>query len=388
MFIRIFEPNIPYYQSAFLWGARNTGKSTFLKNFYPGAVYYDLLQTDTHQRLLVSPHLFREEILALPSEKIFQPIIVDEIQKIPILLDEIHWLIEHKKLGFILCGSSARKLRRGAANLLGGRAWSFNFYPLVYKEIPNFNLLRAFNHGLLPSYYLSDYPTRSLRAYIQIYLKEEIQEEGLVRNLPGFARFLDVVGFTHGEMINYTNVARDCAIDAKTVKEYYQILVDTLIGYFVYPFFKKIKRDLITTTPKFYLFDVGVAHFLTKRQIQVLKGSDAGRALEHFIFMEITAYVGLNELDDPIHYWRSKSGLEVDFVLAQGSVAIEVKINNAPELQDLNGLIAFCEDYQPRYALVVCQAPKKRLLKTKTGFTIQVLPWQEFIENLWNKMYF
>ena len=388
MLRRIFKPKIPAHQSAFLWGARSTGKSTFLKKLYPDAIYYDLLQTDIYQRFLVSPHLFREEILALSSEELRYPIIVDEIQKIPILLNEIHWLIEEKKIGFILCGSSARKLKHGAANLLGGRAWSFNFYPLVYKEIPNFDLLRAFNHGLLPSHYLSDYPIRSLRAYINIYLKEEIQAEGLVRNLPGFARFLDVVCLTHGEMINYANIARDCAVDAKTVKEYYQILVDTLIGYCIYPFFKKIKRDLVATTPRFYLFDIGVANYLTRRKIQILKGNDAGRALEHFIFMEITAYLGLNELDFSLHYWRSKSGLEVDFVIPQGPVAIEVKINEAPLLQDLNGLIAFCEDYQPRYALVVCQAPKKRQLTTKTGATIEVLPWQEFLENLWNKNYF
>ncbi len=388
MFKIFFNPKIPVGQSAFIWGARSTGKSTFLEHFYPDAIYYDLLLTDTFARLLAAPHIFREELLAASDDQLRRGVIVDEIQKIPVLLNEIHWLIEHKKIGFILCGSSARKLKRGAANLLGGRAWSFTFYPLIYKEIPHFDLMRAFNHGLLPSHYLSDHPQRSLRAYINIYLKEEIQEEGLVRNLPGFARFLDLVGFTHGEMINYANVARDCAIDAKTVKEYYQILVDTLIGYFVYPFFKKVKRDLISTIPKFYLFDVGVAHYLTRKKIQILKGGDAGKAFEHFIFMEITAYIGLNELDYPIQYWRSKSGLEVDFVIAEGQIAIEVKIKETPELSDLEGLNAFCEDYHPHYALVVCQAPRKRQLKTKTGFTIEVLPWQEFIENLWNKIYF
>lgn len=387
MFERIINFDIPHGQSAFLWGARNTGKSTYLQQCYPDAEYYDLLQTDLFRRLLVAPHLLREELSALPASKLQDPVIIDEIQKIPMLLNEVHWLIEHKKIGFILCGSSARKLKRGAANLLGGRAWAFTFYPLVYKEVPQFNLQRALNHGLLPSHYLSDYPTRALRAYINTYLKEEIQTEGLVRNLPAFARFLDIVGFSHGEIINYSNVARDCAIDAKTVKEYYQILVDTLIGYSIYPFFKKIKRDLITAAPKFYLFDVGVANFLARRKINILKGDEAGKAFEHFILMELQAYLGLNELDYSINYWRSKSGLEVDFVINQGAVAIEVKIAENPTLSQLTGLSAFCDDYKPHHALVVCQAPRKRKLQNKNGFTIEIVPWKEFLENLWNKIY-
>lgn len=387
MFNRILDIEAPSTQTLFLWGARKTGKSTYLIQHYPNALYYDLLQTDLVQRLFISPHLLREELLAAPSGQLQQPVIIDEIQKIPILLDEIQWLIEHRHIGFILCGSSARKLKRGAANLLGGRAWAFTFYPLVYKEIPHFDLLRALNQGLLPSHYLSHYPTRDLRAYINIYLKEEIQAEGLVRNLPGFARFLDIVGFSHGEMVNYANIARDCAIDAKTVKEYYQILVDTLIGYLIHPFFKKIKRDLITATPKFYLFDVGIANHLARKKIATLQGPDAGKSFEHFIFMELQAYLGLNELDYPIYYWRSKAGLEVDFILNDGQIAIEIKISPNPQLSDLSGLSAFCDDYQPQHALVICQAPKKRKLQTKNGFFIEILPWQEFLENLWQKKY-
>lgn len=387
MFKRILDLQLPENQSAFLWGARNTGKSTYLHQRYPHAIYYDLLQSDVLQKLLVSPHLLREELQAISLEKLTSPVIIDEVQKIPVLLNEIHWLIENKKIGFILCGSSARKLKRGAANLLGGRAWGFNFYPLIYQEIPNFNLLRALNHGLLPSHYLSDYPERSLRAYVNTYLKEEIQAEGLVRNLAGFARFLDIVGFSHGEMLNYANIARDCGIDAKTVKEYYQILVDTLIGYQIQPFFKKIKRDLISTTPKFYLFDVGIANYLTKKKITVLQGSDSGRAFEHFIFMELQAYLGLNELDYPIYYWRSKTGLEVDFVINQGEIAIEIKLSTNPQLSDLSGLSAFCSDYQPKHAIVVCNTARKKKLLTQEGHPIDVLPWQDFLENLWTKQY-
>lgn len=271
--------------------------------------------------------------------------------------------------------------------LLGGRTWRFNFYPLVYKEIKHFDLVRAMNHGLLLSHYLSDQPSRMLRAYVSDYLIEEIQAEGLVRNLPKFARFMDLVGFSHGELLNYANIARDCAIDAKTVKEYYQILIDTLLGYFIYPFHQKAKRELIQSVPKFYLFDMGVANYLSKRKIEVLKGDLAGNAFEHFILMELIAYLGLHELDEPINFWRSKTGLEVDFVLNRGKIAIETKISTVPDLSDLRGLCAFCEDYQPQHALVVCQAPRKRVLTKINKTTIEILPWQEFLENLWNKVY-
>ena len=384
---RRLNMTLPMGQSAFLWGARKTGKSTYLSEHYSRAIYYDLLKTDEYTRLLASPHLLREELSALDLNQTQYPVIIDEFQKIPQLLNEVHWLIENRHLGFILCGSSARKLKRGAANLLGGRAWRFNFYPLIYKEIPNFDLLQALNRGLLPSHYLSSQSTRMLRAYVNDYLTEEIQAEGLVRNLPAFARFMELVGFTNGQMLNYSNIARDCGVDAKTVKEYYQILSDTLIGYLIYPFHKKIKRDLIQSMPKFYLFDVGVANYLKRREINVLKGDQAGEAFEQFILMELMAYNGLHELDRPIQYWRSKTGLEVDFILDNGQVAIEVKLSPTPDAADLKGLRAFCDDYKPRHAIVVCQAARKRVLECDNGVVIHILPWQDFLENLWSEQY-
>lgn len=384
---RQLKMTLPTGQSAFLWGARKTGKSTYLAEHYPQAIYYDLLKTDEYMRLLASPHLLREELSAMTVEQAQYPVIIDEIQKIPQLLNEVHWLIEHKKIGFILCGSSARKLKRGAANLLGGRAWRFHFYPLIYIETPDFNLLRALNQGLLPSHYLSNQPKRMLRAYVHDYLTEEIQAEGLVRNLPAFARFMELVGFTNGQMLNYANIARDCAVDAKTIKEYYQILSDTLIGYLIYPFHKKVKRDLIQSIPKFYLFDVGVANYLKRREIQLLKGDQAGEAFEQFILMELTAYIGLQELDLPIQYWRSKNGLEVDFILGDGALAIEVKLSATPDASDIKGLRAFCDDYQPKHALVVCQAARRRFLECDNGVTIEILPWQDFLEQLWQGAY-
>lgn len=386
-FKRLLNLDLPTKQSAFLWGARKTGKSTYLKNHFPDAIKYDLLKSDELARLLAAPQLLRQEVLALSNDKLAQPVIIDEVQKAPALLNEVHWLIENTDASFILCGSSARKLKRGAANLLGGRAWRFQFYPLVYPEVANLDLLRLFKHGLLPANYLSNYPERMLRAYVGDYLTEEIQAEGLVRNLPAFARFMELIGYTNGCMLNYSKIAQDVGVDAKTIKEYYQILVDTLVGYLIEPFNKKIKRDLIQATPKFYLFDVGVANYLQRRSVGALKGEEAGAAFEHYILMELQAYLGLNEITSPLNYWRSKSGLEVDFVLRNGKVAIEVKLNANVHASDIKGLIAFCEDYQPEHAIVVSQAPRKRLLMTIGKTNIEILPWQEFLCNLWDNQF-
>jgi uncharacterized protein len=374
---------LPKGQSAFLWGARKIGKSTFLRAHYPEAVYYDLLKTDLSLRLKKAPHLFREEILALPASKLEHPIIIDEIQKIPALLDEIHWLIENTDAYFILCGSSARKLRQVSSNMLGGRAWSFSMYPLVYPEIPDFDLLRALQHGLIPDHYQQEDPSRSLKAYIEDYLTQEIQLEALVRNLAQFARFLDACAFSHGELLNYANVARDCGIDQKTVKAYYQILVDTLIGYYVPPFTKKSKREHLTSTQKFYLFDIGVAQYLQGIKLQTLSGIEAGRAFEHFIFTELMAYSSYSEKYFDITYWRTKTGLEVDFVLNGGEVAIECKISKQVPASELKGLLAFNEEFSPRKSIVVCQDPTPRRLLLDNHQPIDILPWEDFLSKLW-----
>lgn len=210
----------------------------------------------------------------------------------PQILDEVHWLIENKKIQFILCGSSARKLKRGHANLLGGRAWRYELFPLTFAEIPNLNLLKAINHGLVPVHNTQSEEEckKSLISYVQDYLKEEVFNEGLTRNVPAFSRFFDIVGYSHGELVNYSNISRECGVDAKTIKEYYQILCDTLLGRNIEPFKKRQRRDVIIKMPKFYLFDVGVAGLLTKRSIPEEKGIEFGKAFEHFIFMEIVAY--------------------------------------------------------------------------------------------------
>lgn len=378
---------LPPKQSAFLWGPRKTGKSTYLKKHFSNSRTYDLLKSDLYFSLAKEPHTLREEILSLENRELKHPIIIDEVQKIPKLLDEIHWLIENTDAYFILCGSSARKLKRSSSNLLGGRAWGYNFFPLVYLEIKNFDLLKALNHGLIPSHYLSNNPQKFLKAYVKNYLKEEIQEEGLVRNLPAFAKFLDSLSFSHGELTNYSNIARDCGIDSKTVKEYYQILIDTLLGTYVEPFTKTEGRQIIQSTPKFYLFDVGLANYIAKKPITQLKGSDAGKAFEHFILMELLAYRGLEDLDFAIKFWRTKQDLEVDFILGelnQAQVAIEVKISNKVHKSDIKGLIAFKKEVPSTKAIVVSQDPRSRKIQLDNKLHITVIPYKQFLKLLWD----
>jgi predicted AAA+ superfamily ATPase len=255
----------------------------------------------------------------------------------------------------------------------------------VSAEIPDFDLLRALQHGLIPKHYLCDpaFLNEYLEAYVDIYLTDEIRNEGLVRNLAGFARFLDVAGLTNGEMINHTNVARDCGIDRATVSGFYQILIDTLIGYYIYPYNKKIKRDLITAMPKFYLFDVGVANYLARQIVLQLRGNVAGKSLEHFILMELIAYLSLHRKRDKIYYWRTKTGLEVDFIIGDAKVAIEVKIDGQVHKQDIKGLVAFCEEHSDTTALVVSQDTKKRKMELESGKAIMIMPWREFLSDLW-----
>lgn len=267
--------------------------------------------------------------------------------------------------------------------MLGGRAWKFHFFPLVTPEIPNFDLLKALNTRLLPTHYLSLAPQKSLQAYIEDYLTQEIKEEGIVRNLPSFAKFLDSMAFSNGEMINYSNIARDCGIDVKTVQNYFEILVDTLLGYYIPPYSRRVSREILRQTPKFYLFDVGVANYLANKTINLLKGVEAGKSFEHFILMELMAYKNINDKRFDITYWRTKTGLEVDFILGNASVAIEVKISACVQRSELKGLLAFCEEHPLVKPIVVSQDAESRKLFTDAGTEIEILPWKIFLERLW-----
>ncbi|MBI3013246.1 MAG: ATP-binding protein [Elusimicrobia bacterium] len=377
---RWLKMELPRYQSAFLWGPRKTGKSTYLKQHFPKSLVFDFLKSDLFLNFTKNPALLREQLSEKKKEALSYPIVLDEVQKVPQLLDEVQWLIENKNMRFILCGSSARKLKRGHGNLLGGRAWRYEMFPLVSKELKDLNLLKALNQGMVPSHYLQpqEEAKRSLVSYVQDYLKEEVFAEGLARNIPAFSRFFDSLGYSHGELTNYSNIARDCGIDAKTVREYYQILMDTLLGIMVEPFKRRQSRDVITKASKFYLFDVGVAGILSKRFIPEERGTEFGKAFEHFILMELRAYSSYKNRLFEIHFWRTKSGQEVDFILGNGEIAIEVKGTNRVDSTELRGLQKFMEDYHPKKAIIVCNEKEPRNHRS-----IHIMPWRIFLSNLW-----
>lgn len=376
---RRLKIELPRGQSAFLWGPRKTGKSTLLGSLFQKSIVYDFLKTDLLLEFSKRPSLLREQLIAQPESILDYPVILDEVQKVPQVLDEVQYLIENRKIQFILCGSSARKLKRGQANLLGGRAWRYELFPFTSQEVDNFDLLRALNHGMVPEHYLGTHYLKSLKAYVYDYLKEEVFSEGLIRNIPAFSRFFEAMGYTHGELTNFSSIARDSGIDSKTVKEYYQILLDTLLGRYVLPYKRKQNRQIITKTPKFYLFDVGVAGILTGRRVSELRGREFGRAFEHFILMELIAHSSYSELDYGICFWRTKTGLEVDFILGDGEIAIEVKGTDRVDGRHLRALKAFKEEYSPSKALVVSNEKQERIVEG-----IHILPWKIFLARLWS----
>lgn len=375
MYIRKQDLSAAGKESLFLWGARQTGKSTLLKTLYPDSLWFDLLLSDVFERLQRRPSLLREIIL---GENPFMPVVVDEIQRIPALLNEIHWLIVNKNIHFILSGSSPRKIIRSGANLLGGRALRFELFPLVYKEIPDFNLVKALNHGLLPRHYISDQSEKLLSAYIGNYLQDEIMVEARIRNMVTFSRFLEVAAFSNGETVNYTNIASDSGISVPMVKEYFQILEDTLVGRFLPAFQKRHKRRLIKA-PKFYYFDIGVANYLLKRK-SIEPGSEVfGKAFEHFIYHEIYAHSSYSGKKYPICYWRTTSKIEVDFVLGDHEVAIEVKAVEQATPRHMKGLKSFAEEYTTKQLILISLDAYPR----KVG-EILVMPWHLFLDKLWS----
>lgn len=360
--------------SVFLWGARQVGKSTLVKTLYPKAKVYDLLMSDEYGRLMRRPQLLREELEQLGEESL---VIIDEIQKIPQLLDEVHWLIVNRGIRFILCGSSARKLKRMGTNLLGGRALSVNLYPLVSAEIPDFDLIRAINHGMIPRHYLAANPKKRLQAYIGTYLKEEIQDEAVVRQLASFNRFLDIAAQCDGEMVNYSNVAQDCGVSAVTVKEYFNILEQTLIGYMIPAFTQSRKRRAVTTS-RFYYFDVGVVNHLLNRSNLQPGSVDFGHAFEHLMIQEIVARLSYSESNERLSYWRTASGYEVDAIIGDGRVAIEFKSCEEVQSKHTKGLRAFSEDFPDARLIIVSLDRHPRQLNG-----IEVLPATEFLRRMW-----
>ncbi len=366
------------HKSCFLFGPRQTGKSMLIRETLlpEGTPIYELLDHRRWMDLSADPTRMRQEIEAKNLRNAL--VVVDEIQKLPALLDEIQLLIETRKIRFLLTGSSARKLRRSGVNLLGGRARSRYLHPLSWKELGSrFDLLTALNRGLLPSVYLSDDAGEDLRSYVGTYLKEEIAAEGLTRNIPAFARFLEVAAACSGRMFNKTAVASDAQVPRTTVIEYFEILKDTLVGYELPAWNRSRKRKAIETA-KFYLFDVGVMRALRKLPPLVERSTDLGDALEHFLFHELRTYIDTRHPGWDLHYWRSTSQFEVDFILGNHT-AIEVKATRNVSPRDLRGLEALSEERIVKHLVLVCQEATPR----KVG-AILVLPWQEFLERLWS----
>jgi predicted AAA+ superfamily ATPase len=294
------------------------------------------------------------------------------------LLNEIQWMIVNRGRQFILSGSSPRKILRSGGNLLGGRAARYELYPLIYKEIFDFDLLRALNNGMLPRHYLSGSANRLISAYTGNYLRDEIMAEAKIRNITSFSRFLEMAAFSNGEIVNFSNIAADCGVSAPTVREYFQILEDTLIGRFLPSYRKKPKRRVILS-PKFYYFDVGIANFLLKRG-RIVAGSESfGQAFEHFIYHEIYSHCHYSDLNYPVSYWRTASNIEVDFILGDHEIAVETKSTEFAHARHLRGLINFAEEYEVKKLILVSNDPTPR----KIG-NIFILPWRIFLDQLWD----
>ncbi len=377
MIERILNIDDSQYGSVFLFGARQTGKTTLLLKLFPHSRFYDLLETDTYERLRRNPAILRQE---LSMAKAGEVVIIDEIQLIPELLNEVHWLITRQDIHFILSGSNARKLKRKGVNTLGGRAVRNILFPLVSAEIKDFDLIRAVNSGMLPTHYLASSDSvlkKRLQAYISVYLKEEIAAEALVRRLASFTRFLEVAALTNGEMVNYTNIAQECGVDAKTVKEYFSILEETLIGYMVPAFTRTVKRRL-NQSPRFYFFDVSLPNYLLHRHNLQPGSADFGHAFEHLMIQEITAYLGYNNIENALTYWHTYTGYEVDAVLGIAEVAIEFKSCDEVQSKHLRGLKAFKEEHSSARLIIVSLEVSQRLFHD-----VEVMPATTFLQELW-----
>lgn len=375
MFIR----NIDFYsllkkKSCFLLGPRSTGKSFWIKHtLKKDTLYINLLDNDYYLRLSQTPSLIREIIKA--SKK--KLIIIDEIQKIPELLNEVHLLIEDENDKFLLTGSSARKLKRNHANMLGGRASMINFYPLSFSEIQQFNLDKFLTIGGLPRIYLSDDPYLELNSYVTTYLEQEIKIEANIRNLSPFNRFLKVAALTSSELINYANIASDSGVPASTVREYYSVLEDSLIGSTLEPWIESKKRKAIQTA-KFYFFDPGICNYISGIKHVERNTNIWGKNFELFILMELKAYISYKQKRKNICFWRSVNKQEVDFII-DDKIAIEVKSTNKTTQKHFSGLKALDDEKIIEKFYLISEDPINRLVDKR----YHAMHWKDFLNKLW-----
>jgi predicted AAA+ superfamily ATPase len=361
------------YKSLFIFGPRQTGKTTFLREHYPDARYINLLDAQVFRAFNLRPEIMRQSLLA--SEKL---VIIDEIQRLPELLNEVQLLIDrNKELRFILTGSSARKLKRGAANLLGGRALMTRMHPFVSVEIGYERLEERVVKGSLPSVIDSPIWLEELGAYTEVYLKEEIQAEGLTRNLENFSRFLRTAALSNAQQLNYTSLGADAGVPPRTAQHYYQVLEDTLLGYQLPPYSQTKKLKAVATS-KFYFFDVGVANALVGRS-ECVRGTETyGNNIEHLIFLELRASLDYHRKQDELCYWRTTTQFEVDFVVGE-KVAIEVRASERVTDKNLKGLRAFAEELSGIRKIVVSHEPWLRV----TDDGIEIMPIEYFLTELW-----
>jgi len=371
MYTRIIQP--PKDKSFFLFGPRGTGKTTWLKNNFPKAVYLDLLEAELYNDFLANPQRLENFI----PNGFNGWIILDEVQRVPLLLNEVHRLIEKRKLKFILTGSSARKLKQKDVNLLAGRALTYHLYPLTSLELKaDFSLEHALQYGQLPATFSEIDKKRYLESYVSTYLREEIQQEGLARNLSTFSRFLETASFSQGQVLNMSEVARECACHRKVVENYFSILRDMMIGDYLFVFSKRAKRRLILH-PKFYFFDAGIYRTLRPAGPLDLPSEIEGIALETFVYQEIKALNDYLGLGYSLFYWRSANQFEVDFVLygKKGIIALEVKRTKKPSSKDFKGLEMFLRDYPSSKAYFIYLGER-----AMSEGKISILPLKEFLK--------
>jgi predicted AAA+ superfamily ATPase len=362
-------------KSIFLFGPRSTGKTTLLGQQFPQERIINLLRSAVFLPLSQEPGRLSELIRGMPPSDL--PVVIDEIQKLPQLLDEIHDLIEDKGIRFVLTGSSARKLKKSGVNLLAGRAWQADLFPLCSAELGEIDLDSYLLHGGLPQVVGSPDPVEELDAYINTYLKEEIMAESLVQNLAHFSSFLRIAALGNSSQLNYANISRDTGVPVTSVRAWFDILKDSFIAFLLEPW-QSPKRKAVATA-KFYLFDVGVANFLAGFHALPRNSAEYGAAFEHFIAMELRAWLSYSRVKIPLCYWRTREGLEVDFVVGT-QLAVEVKASSRVHPSDLKGLRALADEGQFRNRILVCMESASRT----TADGIHILPWRQFLRELWD----
>lgn len=368
-------------RSCFLFGPRQAGKSSFLRHQLPEkpALFIDLLDHAEFLKFQRNPTLLRELLAA--SGNFEGMVVIDEVQKIPELLDEVHWLIENRNTRFLMSGSSPRKLKRAGSNLLGGRARTRFFHGFSCTEIPEFDLDRAIHFGTLPPHYLSKDPDEDLGAYVGQYLTAEVAAEGLVRNLPAFTRFLEVAAACNGKVLNFSSIASDAGVNRQTAVNYFQILKDTMLGFELTPFRESVKRKAAGSS-KFFLGDLGIVRFLRGLGKISPASSDFGDFFEHFVFLELRAFLDYSEPRTPLALWRTQKGEnEVDFIVGN-RWGIEVKATERATSRHLSGLMKLREEGIVRKLCLVCRERHCRFLENEG---IRIYPWQDFMAELWSR---